>query len=96
MNFCASAKYRKARRDSLSRRGRMGVEARNRMRQEQAVAAGMVWRQFETLLRWSVSPDGRYVGLQIGECWEVCGTERTVRAKLARAMWRKAKKTKEV
>lgn len=92
MTYCASAKYRKARHDRLSRAGKLGVEARNRMRQEQAVAAGAVWRQFETVLHWSVSPDGRYIGLEIGDRWDVCGSERTVRSKLARAMCRKLKK----
>lgn len=86
MNFCASAKYRKARHDSLSRRGRMGVEARNKKRQEQAAECGG-WRTFERLLRFSVSPDGLYIGIQIGDRWERCGSERHVRAALAKSLY---------
>lgn len=57
-----------------------------------AVAECGMWKIHEHLLRFSVSPCGRFVAVRVGESWERCGSERSVRAVLARAIWRKTRK----
>ena len=48
------------------------------------------WTRHEYKLVFTVSPDGRAVGLAVNGKWCRCGSERTIRALLARAIWRKA------
>jgi hypothetical protein len=49
------------------------------------------WTHFEHLLRFAVSPDGRHVSLQMPNGWYRCGSERTIRSKLAKAIWNATK-----
>lgn len=65
------------------------AEARRRS-MEEAPAAD--WSQHEHLLRYAVSPDGRTVAIQVGEVWRRTCSERTIRAILARAIYRHAKR----
>lgn len=60
--------------------------AKERKRMEEP---GQEWTHFEHVLRFAVHPDGRHVSVRVGEQWERCGSERSVRAVLARAIWRK-------
>ncbi len=39
--------------------------AKDRKRALRAIDAACEWQQHETILRWSVSPDGRHVGLRV-------------------------------
>lgn len=60
------------------------AKAENRM-----AAPTSEWTRFEHLLKFAVSQDGRHVSLQVGDKWVRCGSERTIRALLAMAIWRK-------
>ena len=67
MKFCSSPTYRKARRLRLLQRSRLGVEARDRKRMADPDRA---WTHHEHVLRFAVSPCGRYVSLRVGDRWE--------------------------
>jgi hypothetical protein len=73
---------------------RAGVEAKARKRMERAAFAGAWPRVFTFLVVGHAAPDGKTLALAAtggtGE-WRWCGSERAVRAALARVMWRKRK-----
>lgn len=90
MKLRASPNYRKRRRERLLQRSRLGVQARERKRLERANEFGS-WRRVATvLLVVHAAPDGRHMAINAvhgaGE-WMRCGSERAVRAALARALW---------
>jgi hypothetical protein len=96
MNVCASPTYRKRRRERILRASRAGVAARRRIMQESGPAWSVVReitvrdpRSGEVHV-WTLSAceDGRSVGLCVDGTWSRAGSERTLRAVLARAMWR--------
>jgi len=91
MKPCASPSYRKLRKDRQIAKSRKGVAAKARKRME---APGEGWTHFEHVLRFAVSPDGRHVSLQMPSGWYRCGSERTIRSKLAKAIYNAAKETK--
>ena len=74
---------------------RAKVEAKARTRMERAAFAGAWPRVFTFLAVGHAAPDGRTLALSAtsgtGE-WRWCGSERTVRAQLARLMWGHVKK----
>ena len=98
MSFCASPIYRKRRRERMLRASRAGVAARQRIIQEQ----GPTWRVVREITvhdpstgavhQWtlSCSDEGRHLALCVDGTWSRVGSERTLRALLARAMWRAA------
>ena len=47
------------------------------------------WTQFSVQLNFAVSPDGRHVALSMPDGWYICASERTVRSKIAKAIYRK-------
>lgn len=73
----------KRRGESARQRGLLGVAARRRKMAE----VGQNWTVHEHLLRFAISPDGRHVALAMPNGWQRCGSERTIRAALARAIW---------
>ena len=84
-----SPTYYKLRRAKLQRRSRLGVEARAKKR----MLMGEDWKTFERVLRVAFSPCGRYVSVESPTGWHRCGSERTVRAAIARALWKCRKLT---
>ena len=91
MKLCASPSYRKRLKERQIAKSRKGVEAKARKRME---APGEGWTIHERLLRFAVSPDGRHVSLQMPNGWYRCGSERTIRAKLAKSIWQAATETR--
>jgi hypothetical protein len=95
MKLCASPTYRKRRHQRLLRASRAGVAARQMIMQE----TGPTWRVVREITvrdpasravhNWtlSASDDGRSMGLCVDGRWHRVGSERTLRALLARAMW---------
>ncbi len=85
-----SPTYRKRRRDRLLKASRAGVAARERIRRERAEGAGEWARVATVVLQVNAAPDGRTVAVRVchgrGE-WEVCGSERAVRGRLAGFLW---------
>lgn len=89
MKYCASPNYHKARKQRLLERSIKGVEAKRKLRIKRAKECSE-WKRYEYNLVFSVSSDGRHVGLQIvGNNWYRCGSERTIRSLLAKAIWNK-------
>ena len=98
MNYGCSPTYRKRRRERCLRASRAGVAARQRIIQEQ----GPTWRVVREITvrnpqtgeahQWtlSCSDEGRHLALCVNGAWSRVGSERTLRALLARAMWRAA------
>ena len=96
MNFRASPTYRRRRRERMLRASRAGVAARRRIMQEQ----GPTWRVVREITvrdpsagsvhEWILSAcdNGRDEGLCVDGIWHRAGSERSMRALLARAMWR--------
>ena len=89
MTPCASPTYRKRRRERLLRASRAGVAARERNRLARAEESGKWPRVRSLLLIVTASPDGRHVGIHAHDtgAWYMCGTERAVRAALAKMLW---------
>ncbi len=89
-----SPTYRKRRRERLLKASRAGVAARERIRMELAAVAGEWTRVATVVLQVNAAPDGRTVAVRAchgrGE-WEVCGSERAVRGRLAGWLWKQAK-----
>lgn len=83
--ICASPSYRKRRKERMIERSLKGVEAKAKKRMEEP---GEGWTIREHLLRFAISPDGRHVSLETPNGWYVCGSERTIRSKLAKSIWR--------
>ena len=98
MKYGCSPSYRKRRRERLLRASRAGVAARQRIMQEQ----GPTWRVVREITvrdpasgavhQWtlSCSDEGRHLALCVDGTWARVGSERTLRALLARAMWKAA------
>jgi hypothetical protein len=98
MKLCASPSYRKRRHERILRASRAGVAARQRIIQE----TGPTWRVVREISvrdpatgavhQWilSCSEEGRHLALCVDGLWSRVGSERTLRALLARAMWRAA------
>ena len=87
MNYCMVYKNRKLRRDRVLRRCAAMRAAKERKRLALAAECG-AWTRHEYQLVFTIAPDGRAVGLQVGDEWYRCGSERTIRALLAKAIWR--------
>ena len=89
--------YRKSKRTIAKERNREKMkrwrDAKERKRIERAKECGE-WTRHQHLLTFSISPDGRCVGLLMPDGWSKCGSERTIRAKLAKSIWRKAEQMK--
>ena len=83
----ALACRKERKRQDASRRGKLGVAARARKR----MFVGEGWTTFERLLRISVSPCGRYLSVETTTGWHRCGSERAVRAEIAKALWQRGK-----
>lgn len=91
MTLRQEAKLRKSlasrierKRQDASHRGKLGVAARARKR----MLIGEDWTTFERMLRVAVSPCGRYISVETPTGWHRCGSERAVRAAIAKALWR--------
>lgn len=84
----ASPTYRQTRRKKQAERSRNGNEAKASKRMAEP---GDGWTRFDVMLSFAVSPDGRHVSLQMPNGWYRCGSERTIRSVLAKAIWRKTK-----
>ena len=93
---CVRRRALRKRHESLSRRGHAGNEVRRRIMQESGPAWSVVR---EITVRdprtgevhvWTLSAceDGRSVGLCVDGRWSRAGSERSLRAVLARIMWR--------
>lgn len=87
--------YRKSIRALRKERMFVRMEKMRAAKERKRIAADSgagTWTAHEYLLRFSVSPCGRFVGLRVGDAWERCGSERTIRAVLAKAIWRRTTK----
>ena len=90
MNRNPTVRRIRRRNDLQRQKSRLGVLARERARRQRAEECGD-WRRVATLvLVVTAASDGRSVGLLASggsSPWERCGTERAVRAALARMLW---------
>ena len=66
--------------------------AKERLRRERAKDCAN-WTQFSVQLNFAVSPDGKHVALSMPNGWYICASERTVRSKIAKAIYRKTELT---
>ena len=83
-------KYRK--RNAIDKKCSAMRAAKERLRRERAKDCAN-WTQFSVQLNFSVAPDGKHVALSMPNGWYICASERTVRSKIAKAIYRKTELT---
>lgn len=84
---------RQPNREMLHRRAMAGVAARQAKRDALAAESGG-WTQYSYVLQFAVDPSGRFVALTTDNGPMICGSLRTIRSKVAQAIFRKAEQTR--